>query len=276
VTVTKALGYKRPMSVAVILGSAFEQPTLGDQALEPRQVDTRFGAALLHRYRRQDGQDAWVSFRHGVPHRYLPTQINYRAQAAALQEVGCGALLATSSVGVLDPTLPLDAPLLVSDLLMPDNRLPDGSACSMFPSPEPGQWHLVLDEGIVSAALNAQVAAICDSAGIPVAGDALFLYAMGPRTKTAAENTLWARLGAQVNSMTVGPELVLAAEQGMPAAGLVVGHKYSRPGVRDRLDRETMVDTLLTGRQLMGALAVAFLEGAAAVPFKNRFYRYPS
>lgn len=267
--------YNRPMSVAVILGSAFEQPTLGEQALEPNTVQTRFGEAVLHRYERQDGKDAWVSFRHGVPHRYLPTQINYRAQAAALEQVGCDALLATSSVGVLDPALPLDAPLLVSDLLMPDNRLPDGTACSMFPSPEPGQWHLVLDEGIVSSALNEQVEALCQGAGQPVAGHALFLFAMGPRTKTAAENALWAALGAQVNSMTVGPELVLAAEQGMPAAALVVGHKYSRPGVRERLDRETMDDTLLTGRQLMGALAQAFLEGAAGVPFKNRFYRYP-
>ena len=264
------------MSVAVILGSAFEEPTLGGRALEPRSVQTRFGEALLHRYRREDGLDAWVSFRHGVPHRYLPTQINYRAQAAALEQVECDALLATSSVGVLDPRLPLDAPLLVSDLLMPDNRLPDGTACSMFPEPQPGQWHLVLDEGIISAALNEQVATLCQGAGFPVAGEALFLYAMGPRTKTAAENALWARLGAQVNSMTVGPELVLAAEQGMPASALVVGHKYSRPGLRERLDRETMDDTLLTGRQLMGALALAFLEGARGVPFNNSFYRYPS
>ena len=37
-----------------------------------------------------------------------------------------------------------------------------------------------------------------------------------------------------------------------------------------------MDDTLLTCRQLMGALALAFLEGARGVPFKNRFYRYPS
>ena len=264
------------MPVAVILGSAFKEPTLGGQALEPRAVQTRFGEFLLHRYGREDGADAWVSFRHGVPHRYLPTQINYRAQAAALQAVGCDALLATSSVGVLDPALPLDAPLLVSDLLMPDNRLPDGSACSLFPEPEPGQWHLVLDEGIVSEGLNSQVEALCAGADLPVAGRALFLYAMGPRTKTAAENALWARLGAQVNSMTVGPELVLACEQGMPAAALVVGHKYSRPGVHGRLDRETMDDTLLTGRQLMGALATAFLEGAEGTPFKNRFYRYPS
>jgi len=264
------------MPVAVILGSAFEQPTLGDQPLDPHTVQTRFGQFLLHRYQRQDGLDAWVSFRHGAPHRYLPTQINYRAQAAAFQEVGCDALLATSSVGVLDPALPLDAPMLVSDLIMPDNRLPNGEACSMFPEPEPGQWHLVLDEGMVSEALNDQVEALCADAGLPVAGRALFLYAMGPRTKTAAENALWARLGAQVNSMTVGPELVLACEQGMPAAALVVGHKYSRPGMRDRLDRETMDDTLLTGRQVMDTLAVAFLEGGEGVPFKNRFYRYPS
>ena len=263
------------MTVAVILGSAFEQPTLAGRELEPRRFETRFGEAVLHRYPRRDGADAGVLFRHGAPHHFLPNQIPYRANQAALQAAGCQALLVTSSVGVLDPAVPLDTPMMVSDLLMPDNRLPDGSACSMFPEPEPGQWHLVLDEGMVSAGLTDQVEQLCLEVGQQPAARVLFLYAQGPRTKTAAENALWARLGAQVNSMTVGPELVLACEQGMPAAALVVGHKYSRPGVRERLDRQTMEDNLLTGRQLMAALAEAFLEAGQGVPYRNRFYRYP-
>ncbi len=264
------------MTVAVILGSAFEEPELGGRRLEERRIETPFGEARLHRYPRRDGDEAWVLFRHGVPHRYLPNQIPFRANAAALEMMGCCGLLATSSVGVLDPAVPLDAPLLVSDLLMPDNRLPDGSACTMFPEPAPGQWHLVLDEGIISSALSDQVTTLARASGREIARSVLFLYAMGPRTKTAAENALWAKAGAQVNSMTVGPELVLACEQGMPAAALVVGHKYSRPGVRDRLDRETMESTLHTGRDMMGELALAFLEGGEGVPYRNRFYRYPS
>ncbi len=114
------------MTVAVILGSAFVEPVIGARALEPVSVDTRFGAALLHRYPR-DGGEAYLVFRHGVPHGLLPNQVPYRANALALQQVGCDALLVTSSVGVLDRSLPLDTPIPVADVLMPDNRLETGA-----------------------------------------------------------------------------------------------------------------------------------------------------
>lgn len=265
-----------PRSLAVILGSAFEQPELCGVALSPHTVETPFGPAALHRHPapRADGRATWVLFRHGAPHRYLPNQIPYRAQAHALWQLGCGALLVTSSVGVLDPALPLDRPLLLSDLVMLDNRLPDGSACTIFPEPRPVQWHLVLDEGLFSRALGEQVADICAGAGAPLAGEALFGYAGGPRTKTAAENRLFAAFGLQVNSMTVAPEVVLAGELGIPCAALVMGHKYSRPGVRERLDRPTMDQTLQTARVGLGELAARFLAEAEPVPFKNRRYRY--
>ena len=59
-----------------------------------------------------------------------------------------------------------------------------------------------------------------------LAGTALprvvFGYAPGPRTKTAAENAMWARLGADVASMTLAPEIVLANELEIPCAALVV------------------------------------------------------
>jgi len=34
-------------------------------------------------------------------------------------------------VGLFDSRLPLHQPLVVQDLLMPENRLPGGSACSI-------------------------------------------------------------------------------------------------------------------------------------------------
>ena len=40
--------------------------------------------------------------------------------------------------------------------------------------------------------------------------EVVFAFSPGPRTKTRAENALWAQLGAQVNSMSLGPEVVLA------------------------------------------------------------------
>jgi 5'-methylthioadenosine phosphorylase len=260
------------MSVAVILGSAFADPILGGRPLQPVPIATRFGEVVLHRH--PDRADAWVLFRHGAPHRWLPNQIPYRAHAAALREVGCGALLVTSSVGVLDGALPLDSPLPIGDLLMPDNRLPDGSACTMFVTPEPEQHHLVLDEGLMSRALTGQVERLARSLGQEPSARCVFAYTPGPRNKTAAENVFWLRVGAQINSMSVGPEVVLANELGIPCAAVGVGHKYSGPGRRDRLEREEMRGSLDVGRTVVEPLAAAFCLQAAPVPFANRFYRY--
>ncbi len=260
-------------AVAVLLGSAFGAETLGGLTLERRDVPTPWGAQTLYRTARED-RPAYVLFRHGSPHRLLPNQINYRAQAAALRAVGCGALLVTSSVGVLDPALPLFRLLLVDDLLMPENRLPDGSACTMFTEPSPAHGHLVLSEGLFSAALSDQVRRLAEEAGGVHEAPVVFAYAGGPRTKTRAENRLFARLGGQVNSMTLGPEVVLANELGIPCAGLVVGHKYSVPDVPNLEDTGSVAASLAGARRAMERAVVAFLTHGEPVPFQNHLYRF--
>jgi 5'-methylthioadenosine phosphorylase len=259
------------MAQAVILGSAFSQGKVGELELIPEEVMTSFGTATLHRVK---GKDAWVLFRHGAPHRYLPNQIPYRAHAAALRSVGCQALLVTSSVGVLDLSIPLDKPLWVQDLMMPENRLPDGSACSMFVLPSFRQGHLVLEDGLFSSALRPQVEELCLQQQWPLGGEVVFAYVGGPRTKTAAENKLWAQWGAQVNSMTLGPEVVLANELEIPTAAVVVGHKYSVPGHKDPLDKDSISASLQRSHEALEQLVVAFLRDAKPVPFANRIYRF--
>jgi 5'-methylthioadenosine phosphorylase len=260
-------------AVAVILGSAFGAETLGGLTLERRDVTTPWGPQTLYRVARME-RPAYVLFRHGSPHRLLPNQINYRAQAAALRTVGCGALLVTSSVGVLDPALPLFRLLLVDDLLMPANRLPDGSACTMFVEPSPAHGHLVLSEGLFSAALSDQVRGLAEAAGGVHETSVIFAYAGGPRTKTRAENRLFARLGGQVNSMTLGPEVVLANELEIPCAGLVVGHKYSVPDVPNLEDGGSVEASLAGARRAMERAVVAFLTHGEPVTFRNHLYRF--
>lgn len=260
------------MTSAVILGSAFERPTLVGRDLEPLQVATRFGPTLLHFDAHTGGH---VLFRHGAPHRFLPNQIPYRAQAAALNEVGCDRLLVTSSVGVLDHDLPLDAPIPIGDILMLGNSLPDGTACTVFPDPVAGQWHLVLDAGLISDPLTAQFERLCRDAELTPGPRAVFAYTPGPRNKTAAENVAWVRLGAQIDSMTVGPEIVLANEFGISCAAVGVGHKYSGPGQHGHLERQAMADSLVRGQRIVEVAADAFLRGSTPVEFGNRFFRYP-
>jgi purine nucleoside phosphorylase len=258
-------------AVSAILGSAFRMDVLGDVA--PETVDTPWGPWTLFRIDRSD-RPAYASFRHGYPHRLLPNQIPYRAQAWALRAVGCGALLVTSSVGVLDAELPLYRPILLGDLLTLDNRLPDGSACTMFDAPAHDHAHLVLHEGLFSAALTDRVAHFMREEGELPAVDVVFGYVGGPRTKTPAENRMWRELGAQVNSMTLGPEVILANELGIPCAGLVVGHKYSIPRIDVPEGDVALAETLSRSFLAFERLVLAFLQRAEPVPFGNHLFRF--
>ena len=241
------------MSIGAIVGTAFHA---GGLEGEPVEVATPFGPTTLHRHRA-----GWLCFRHGLPHRFLPHQVPWRANAWALREVGVEALVVTSSVGVLDPEVPLFEPLLVEDLLWPDMRLPTGEVCTLAED-----FHLVLDEGLVSAALNRQVR---DLAGeLP---GVVFAYVPGPRTKTRAENRYLAQAGAQVNSMSVGPELVLANELELPCLALVVGHKHSHPEVPTV---EGIAASLERSREAQVALVERLLRELEPVPFANRLFRF--
>ena len=259
---------------AVILGSAFQEAQLEGTPLRPLSIETSWGSSTLYLHEESGG---YVLFRHGVPHQYLPHQIPYRANAAALASVGCERLLVTSSVGVLTEEVPLFEPLLIRDLMMPENRLPNGESCTVFSLESANQGHLVLEEGLFSHALHDQLRSLCDAQGHPLKAEVTFAYVPGPRTKTPAENELWRRLGAQVNSMSLGPEVVRANELEIPTAAVVIGHKRSRPALVDReaqaLDQRSIDDSLRGCQHAIAVLALAFLKESEPVPFKNRIHR---
>ncbi len=260
-------------SVAVILGSAFGDQIPQELDMQPIDVDTRWGTQTIYSGTAQSGRNMYALIRHGSPHQLLPHQINYRAQAAALKAVGCGALVINSSVGVLDGEIPLYEPLLLTDQLMSENRLPDGSTCSMFTEPEEGQGHLVLNEGLFSEALANQLKQLHGDNIYQRDQETVFVYAGGPRSKTAAENRMWAQLGGHVNSMTVAPEVVLANELEIPVAGLVVGHKYSLPEL-DNPPEEEIQESLVNARAATKEILIDFLQQGSPVEFANHIYRY--
>ena len=260
-------------STAIILGSAFEGSFANELNLTPRNVSTDFGSITLYQTSLRNDRPAFVLFRHGLPHSLLPNQINYRAQAAALKKLNCGALLINSSVGVMDAGLPLYKPMLVTDLLMPENRLPDGSTCTMFPKPTPDHGHLLIKDGLFSSELNRRLIESHSDDIYLAENGVVFVYAGGPRGKTQAENRMWAKLGGQVNSMTLAPEIVLANELEIPTAALVVGHKYSVPNVKNPRQEE-IADTLKNARAATERILKSFLLEGNPAEFQNEIYRF--
>ena len=301
-------------SIAVILGSAFSKKPPQGLKLEPHIINTPWGKVTLYKVINSvNVHSAFIIFRHGLPHQTLPHLINYKAYAAALKKVNCAALLVTSSVGVLDELTPLNQAMLVSDIIMPNNRLANGEICTMFDrlqhsSPlcdtltkalSPG--HLVLKSGLISSVLSEQLISFLKSRQLPVISNLTFAYVPGPRTKTQAENRYWYNLGAQVNSMSLGPEIVLANELEIPCAALVVGHKRSLANksssmietqsqahsshlvsseslcsksskLQDEVDAMTI--SLKRSHTELESLLVQFIQEGTPVPFENYIYRF--
>jgi len=252
------------MPRAVIVGSAFTHTDLPSE-----QIDTPFGPAFVH----CAGAGRYLLFRHGVPHRFLPHQVPYRANAWALQELGVTALLVTSSVGVLAPDIPLNTPLPVTDLVWLDQRLPDGSPATMFAEPTAEQGHLVVD-ALFHPGLTDRLRELLAARRRPIGPEELvFWYAPGPRTKTRAENTFLAMNGLHVNSMTLAPEVVLANELGIPTAALVVGHKPSSPSA-DTLDQDAVTLSLHESRKAVEEVVYAFLDDRYEPEPTNHLYRF--
>ena len=173
----------------------------------------------------------------------------------------------------MDAGLPLFQPLLLNDLIMLENRLPDGTACTMFVDPSPQHGHLVMKDGVFSKALNGQLLEFSGDLIYRTDQDIVFAYVAGPRTKTRAENRFWPMLGAQVDSMTLAPEVILANEMEIPCAGLVVGHKYSLPEIKNPESRKVISDSLQASKEAMLAVILRVLKKGKAVQFGNQIYR---
>jgi len=262
-------------TIAVILGSAFQESLPESLKLEQKNISTAWGEQQVFEVTNMSTKyKAYIIFRHGLPHRLLPNQINYRAQAAALQKLNCGALVITSSVGVMDPDLPLYKPMLLSDMVMLENRLPDGSACTMFTEPSEDHGHLVLNEGLFSRELGNQLKKLGGEEVYQPDCEIVFAYVGGPRTKTKAENRIWPQLGAQVNSMTLAPETVLANELEIPTAGLAIGHKYSVSDIENPESGEALSDTLDSSKNATEQIVIDFLKKGKPVAFGNQIYRF--
>ena len=191
---------------------------LSDLQLAPFEVPTPFGHVELHRGT-VGGTALYVLYRHGVETSSLAHELNYRANIWALRTAGCSALLLLSSVGIVDEELPLNEPLVIDDLLMFESKLPDGTPCTY------GEGYLIAQGTLFSPALREQFRRqwALDHGGRSLR-EVSYAFLPGPRTKSPLENRALRALGVQTNSMTLGPEAVLANELGIATFAVGIGH----------------------------------------------------
>jgi purine nucleoside phosphorylase len=247
------------MRIGIITGSGtYALPDL--DARPSQEVATPFGAAIVTEGRFA-GADVLHVARHGDGHRRISSQVEHRANIAALRDRGADAILAVTVCGALDPDLELGTLVVFDDLHFLTNRLPDGSICTLHAEPgAPGRGHWIFDLPFAEPLRRALVDAARE-VGHPVRDGGCYGHVDGPRFNTRTEIRALRQAGVTAVSQTAGPETVLAGEAKIPYALLGYATDYAN-GVKP--EDPTPVAELV---RLIGASTETFARTlAAALP----------
>jgi len=195
--------------LAIIGGSGlYELPGLADTAWVT--VDTPWGAPsdqILTGTLATPAGPARLAFlpRHGRGHRLAPSDLNYRANIAALKQLGATDVLSLSAVGGLRADLPPGSFVIVDqfiDRTFAREKSFFGAGCVAHVS----MAHPVCPR------LGDHVQAALAGLGVPHARGGTYLAMEGPQFSTLAESRLYRSWNCDVIGMTNMPEAKLARE----------------------------------------------------------------
>lgn len=157
--------------------------------------------------------------RHGRGHRWLPTEVNFRANIFGMKKLGAQRIIAVSAVGSLRQEI---AP---GDLVVPDQLI---DRTSRRPSTFFGNGivaHVSLADPFCKE-LSAQVATAASLAGAQIHPRGTYLCMEGPQFSTRAESRLYRDWGADIIGMTNLQEAKLAREAEICFATIALATDY--------------------------------------------------
>lgn len=236
---------------AVIIGSGF--PALAGED-EGRLVQTRFGApsAPVHTI---EIEGRWLLSlrRHGEDHSVPPHAINYRANLAALVELGADSVIALNTVGVISK-------LRASGQIALPDQVVDytwGREHTIFDGSDGVVEHIDVTEPF-SGQLRNDLLRAARECGVDCYDGGVYAATQGPRLETAAEINRLERDGADYVGMTAMPEASLARELGLRYAivAMIVNRAAGRGDTPIHQDVES--STVAARGQAMAVLRAFF------------------
>ncbi len=206
--------------IGLIAGTGFYDLTaLRDPVT--REVNTAYGLAQVTEGTWHGLRVAFVA-RHGSGHTIPPHRINYRANIAALAELGVTEVVSLNTVGAIDPTLATGSVVCVDDFLdFTKGRV--GTFHDGDRADETGLGTMHADMSVpYDPGLSSDLAGAGAAIGTPVVQGGTYACFEGPRFESRAEIRLAATHGASVAGMTGVPEVTLAVEAGLRYAALAL------------------------------------------------------
>ncbi len=207
------------VKIGIIGGSGLDNPELISN-YEEKEVETKYGKPsskiILGKI---SGVDICVLARHGKNHKIPPSQINYRANIAALKILGCTHILATSAVGSLKEKIK------PGDFVFPNQFIDFTKSRKLSFYDEIGEIKHTEMVNPFSKELRRILVNAVGEFGFRKHDWATILVIEGPRFSTRSESFMF-RNFADIIGMTAVPECSLAKEAGIPYQTIAIVTDY--------------------------------------------------
>ena len=249
------------MSMFAIIGGSglYDLPGLTDTRWVT--VDTAWGAPSDEVFLGRLG-DVQLAFlpRHGRGHRIPPSAVNYRANIAALKQLGATDVLSISAVGGLREELPPGTFVIVDQFI--DRTFARES--SFF---GPGLVAHVSMAHPVCARLGGHIEHALQGQGVAHRRGGTYLVIEGPQFSTVAESNLYRQWGCDVIGMTNMPEARLAREAEIcyASVGMVTDFDCWHPE-HDAVTVDAVIRVLLANAERARGLVRSLASTVAADP----------
>ncbi|HEX8552741.1 MAG TPA: MTAP family purine nucleoside phosphorylase [Abditibacteriaceae bacterium] len=258
--------------LAIIGGTGLDlRATLGETRDEI--VETRWGTAFVT-HAMYEGRPLVFLHRHTpAPRSYLPPhRVNYRANIAALKQLGATAIFASFATGSLRPTWPPGTLVLLNDFA----DFTPGRATTFF---DDRAVHADMTEPFCPR-LRALLRETAADLNLPLEDGGTYVCANGPRFETPAEIRFYARVG-DVIGMTGCPEIALAREANIAYAGIAIATNFAAGLLPQPLTQLEVVEAMKAAlprvREVFLAAALDYRDDAAAPSRRvTEEYGFPS
>jgi 5'-methylthioadenosine phosphorylase len=210
------------VKIGIIGGSGLDNPDILFDAKDV-DVDTQYGKPSSPlKTGKIGGVDVVIIARHGREHTIPPTQVNFRANIAALQKVGCTHILATTACGSLKKEIGR-GDFVVLDQFIDFTRRRIISFYEVF---EPHKaLHTAMADPF-NEDLRKTLIDACKELNLKHHPKGTVITIEGPRFSTRAESKMFILWGADVINMSIAPEAILANELGIPYAAIAMSTDY--------------------------------------------------
>jgi 5'-methylthioadenosine phosphorylase len=210
------------VKVGLIGGTGLEQLNLLENP-EEIDVSTPYGSPSSSFFTGQlDAVEVVICSRHGREHTIPPTQVNNRANIAAMKALECDMIIATTACGSLREEIQR------GDVVIPDQFIDftRHRPVTFFEEFEPGEMQHAPMGDPFSDKLRTLLIEGAANLGLSFHPKGTIVTIEGPRFSTRAESHMFRLLGADIINMSTAPEAILSFEAGIPYAVIALSTDY--------------------------------------------------